>query len=222
MYLKKVFSLVILAAVFFSAQAQYQPNNNSVEEVLENRKEIFFRFHASEFTGKIPELTRKISIDRFDEEDGIVYAYADESGYAFLEENDVEIELLYNPSELISLSGFKGDRGTYDWDEYPTYEGYVDMMNQFETDFPELCRVENFGTTTDGRELLVARITDNPDNEENEPEFFYTSTMHGDETTGYVLMLRLIDYLLTKYGTDDRITNMVDHMEIWINPNANP
>ncbi len=222
MYLKRVFSLVILVAVIFSAQAQYQPNNNSVEEVLENRKEIFFRFHASAFTGKISELTREISIDSFDEEEGFVYAYADEAGYAFLEENDVEIELLYNPSELISLSGFDGDRETYDWDEYPTYEGYVDMMNQFETDFPELCRVENFGTTTDGRELLVARITDNPDSEENEPEFFYTSTMHGDETAGYVLMLRLIDYLLTNYGTDDRITNMVDNMEIWINPNANP
>jgi carboxypeptidase D len=36
--------------------------------------------------------------------------------------------------------------------------------------------------------------------DEYEPEFMYTSTMHGDETVGYVLMLRLIDYLLTNYG----------------------
>lgn len=222
MYLRKVLSLVILMAVVISAQAQYQPNDKSVEEVLENRKEIFFRFHVSEFSGKIRELTRKISIDSFDEEDGTVYAYANESGYAYLKDSNIEIELLYNPSELISVSGFKGDRETYDWNEYPTYEAYVDMMYQFETDFPGLCRVENFGATTDGRELLAAKITDNPDAEEEEPELFYTSTMHGDETTGYVVMLRLIDYLLTNYGLDDRVTSMVDNMEIWINPNANP
>ena len=40
--------------------------------------------------------------------------------------------------------------------------------------------------------------------------------------TGAVLMLRLIDSLLTTYGSDTRITNMVDEMEIWINPLANP
>ncbi|MCK4407849.1 MAG: T9SS type A sorting domain-containing protein, partial [Bacteroidales bacterium] len=48
------------------------------------------------------------------------------------------------------------------------------------------------------------------------------STMHGDETAGYVLMLRLIDYLLSNYGSNDRITDMVDNIEIWINPLANP
>jgi hypothetical protein len=35
-------------------------------------------------------------------------------------------------------------------------------------------------------------------------------------------MLRLIEELLTNYGTDPEITAMVDNMEIWINPNANP
>jgi PKD repeat protein len=46
--------------------------------------------------------------------------------------------------------------------------------------------------------------------------------MHGDEVTGYVLMLRYIDYLLSNYGTNERITHLLDNMEIWINPLANP
>src|SRR5690606_13693325 len=57
---------------------------------------------------------------------------------------------------------------------------------------------------------------------EAEPEFFYTSSMHGDELAGYPLMLRLIDYLLTNYGTNSEVTNIVNSTQIFINPLANP
>ena len=50
----------------------------------------------------------------------------------------------------------------------------------------------------------------------------YTSSMHGGETAGYVLMLRLIDTLLSGYGITPKITNIVKNVEIWINPLANP
>lgn len=46
--------------------------------------------------------------------------------------------------------------------------------------------------------------------------------MHGDEVTGYVLMLHLIDYLLQNYNTNNRIHKIVDSLEIHINPLANP
>ena len=58
--------------------------------------------------------------------------------------------------------------------------------------------------------------------EEAEPQFLYTSSIHGDETTGYVLMLHLIDYLLSGYGTDPTITNLINTTEIFINPLSNP
>ena len=46
--------------------------------------------------------------------------------------------------------------------------------------------------------------------------------MHGDELAGYPTMLRLIDYLLCNYGSDDYVDYLVENMEIWINPLANP
>ena len=96
------------------------------------------------------------------------------------------------------------------------------MMYQFQTDYPELCQVVSIGQSVEGRELLFARISDNVGQDEGEAQFMYTGTIHGDETTGYILLLRLIDYLLTNYGTDPRITNMVNNLDIWINPAANP
>jgi hypothetical protein len=108
------------------------------------------------------------------------------------------------------------------WDFYPTYSAYVTMMQDFHTNYPSLCHLDTIGTTTDGRLLLVLKISDNPDVDEDEPDFLYTSSMHGDEITGYVLMLRMIDYLLTNYGTIPSIGALVNDAEIWINPNANP
>ena len=108
------------------------------------------------------------------------------------------------------------------WDKYPTYDAYLEAMQYFASNYPNLCRLDTIGTTQQGRLLLAVRITDNPDSIEQEPQFFYTSTMHGDELTGYVLMLRLIDTLLSGYGNDTFITKLVDTLDIYINPLANP
>jgi murein tripeptide amidase MpaA len=85
-----------------------------------------------------------------------------------------------------------------------------------------LCRIVDGGLTVQGRKILFAVISDNVNQREAEPQFMYTSTIHGDETTGYVLMLRLIDSLLTTYDSNPRINNIVNNAEIWINPLANP
>ncbi|MBC7125201.1 MAG: carboxypeptidase regulatory-like domain-containing protein, partial [Bacteroidales bacterium] len=92
----------------------------------------------------------------------------------------------------------------------------------FETDYPTLCKLDSIGTTVEGRKLYVIKISDNVANDETEPEVFYTSTMHGDETTGYILMLRLADYLLSNYNSVPLAKELVDNLQIYINPNANP
>ncbi len=108
------------------------------------------------------------------------------------------------------------------WDKYPTFPGYVDIMKQFETDYPDLCKIVEFGKSVEGRELFCARISDNVGIKEAEPAFLYSAAIHGDETAGYMSMLHLIDYLLSNYGTDARVTGLVDSVEIWINPLFNP
>lgn len=222
MQLKPILATLVAVLLIMGSQAQYVSNEKNARDILEERNEIFFRVDLKNLSVEPTTLFQEISVDKVDFEEEVVYAYADKKGYAFLQKNDIAVDLLVNPSELIQPEMFSGSRETYEWDEYPTYDAYVDMMYQFEADHPDLCQVVNFGTTHEGRELLAAKITDNPEQDEQEPEFFYTSTMHGDETTGYVLMLRLIDYLLINYANDDRITDMVNNMEIWINPNANP
>jgi len=181
--------------------------------------EHYFKFQIDD-REELENITRVISIDNVD---GLtVYAYAGDDQLTAFKALGYDFEILPHPGTLIKPRMAATATEATDWDVYPSYDTYVSMMYQFATDYPDLCQVVNVGYSVVGREILFARISDNVAVEEDEPEVMYTSTMHGDETVGYVLMLRLIDSVLTAYGSDPRITDMVDNMEIWINPLANP
>ncbi|MCK4338484.1 MAG: carboxypeptidase regulatory-like domain-containing protein, partial [Candidatus Cloacimonetes bacterium] len=213
----KKFVNIIICIIFFTLISNSLLSSELEKEV--QNIETYFKFTISS-KEEINTLTKIVSIDNVIGTE--VYAYANQYELQKLKELGYDIEILPHPGTLIIPKMAKTKEQIRDWDSYPTYGDYVDMMYQFGVDYPDICMVENIGYSVEGREILFAKISDSVDVEENEPEFMYTATMHGDETAGYILMLRLIDSLLTSYGFDDRITYLVDNTEIWINPLANP
>ena len=111
------------------------------------------------------------------------------------------------------------------WNCYPSYQQYEALMSSFAAEYPAVCRLVDLGPSNNlarPHRLWAAVISDKPDIDEDEPEVLLTSTVHGDETSGFMLMLRLIDHLIRGYGDAPEITTLVDETEIWINPLANP
>ena len=111
------------------------------------------------------------------------------------------------------------------WDKYPTYDEYVSYMEQWEEDYPELAKLYDLGpagVASTNHRIYAMRISANVTQDEKEPSFLYTSSIHGDELTGYVSMLHLIDYLLINYEKDTLVTQLVDSIDIWIAPLCNP
>lgn len=108
-----------------------------------------------------------------------------------------------------------------DLSAYPTYNEYVALMNQFAAAHPSLCSIENAGATFNGHSLLIARVSSATPNAAK-PNVFFAGGIHGDETGGFVLMLKLIDYLLSNYGNIPRVTSIVDNIVLYVNPLANP
>ncbi|MBI5009692.1 MAG: hypothetical protein HZB98_08615, partial [Bacteroidia bacterium] len=122
---------------------------------------------------------------------------------------DYRIIDLYSTKGLVSASDLKQ---AMEWDTYPTYTQYDSIMRSFASRFPSLCRIDTIGKSINNKLVLAVKISDNVSGNEKEPEVFYTSTMHGDETGGFILMLRLIDHLLMNYNTDARAKNLVDNL----------
>jgi len=106
--------------------------------------------------------------------------------------------------------------------QYHTYTTLTADLQQIAIDHPSIVRLVSIGQSTQGRDLWFVKLTDNPDVEENEPGFTYISSMHGDEVVGKELLYNLIDYMTDNYGSDPRVTNLIDTTEIWIMPSMNP
>ncbi len=215
--------LLLITCVILTTSAVSQTKNNNHFIEYNNKGEVYFKLALSE-VDNIQELAGLMSVDGISNDQWIL-GYSNKEQFGELLNSGIKIELLPHPGTLIKDPVMKGSvdiKAIDDWDFYPTYSGYLDMMNQFQANYPTLCEIKNIGQSIEGRDLLVAVISDQAEYEEGEPQFLYTATIHGDETAGYVIMLRFIDYLLSNYGSNDRITHMVDHMEIWINPLANP
>jgi len=203
------FSLLFL----FPIQAQDQSLNQYPSG------ETYFTFLLGS-TAEIHQLTKAISIDRVKGDS--VWAYANELQLIKFMQRGIDFKVLQHPG--INPGAVMRDytQPLTIWNFYPTYSAYETYMAQFATTYPAICTMETITTLPSGRKLLVVKISDNVNSEETEPEFFYTSSMHGDETTGYIMMMHLIDYLLTNYGTNTEVTELVNNLEIWINPLANP
>lgn len=107
-------------------------------------------------------------------------------------------------------------------DGYPSYAELATILADTASAYPDIVRLETIGRSIQGRELWAVRITDAPDTEEDEPEFAYLSTMHGDETVGTVLCLNFLDTLVTGYGQDATITDLINDTVIWLLPLMNP
>ncbi|MEF3694845.1 MAG: M14 family zinc carboxypeptidase [Candidatus Cloacimonadota bacterium] len=181
--------------------------------------QYYFRFELLDKT-ELTDLSSVISIDNI--RGNWVYAYANDTEWEAFGKLGYRTQLLPSPASEYPATIARSQSEMRSWDAYPTYDAYVAMMNAFATSYPGLCQIVNVGTTVNGRQIIFAKISDNVSSHEAEPELMYSGTMHGDELVGYVLLLRLIDSLLSGYGTDPRITNLVNNAELWICPNTNP
>jgi len=194
-----------------------------VNQFFEKHPELILKFQI-QHKSELETLTRLISIDNVRGNEVTAYVVREEFEH-FLTFN-IPYEIVERPvltPEELNMKEFDEIKNSKnDWNYYPAYEAYLALMADFATTYPDLCRVVEFGTSIQNRKLLTCVISHNVHVREAEPQVFWSSSMHGDEVTGYVLMLRYIDYLLSNYGTNERITYLLDNMEIWINPLANP
>ena len=124
------------------------------------------------------------------------------------------------PTKAVQMAASRAEMAA--WDRYPTYNTYLEMMQHWAETYPSLCHVDTIGTSVQGRLILSMCIQVQTDDDIYRPEFFYSSTIHGDEVTGYVMLLRLIDTLLAGYGNNRQYTDLIDRSVICINPLANP
>ena len=235
--MKKITLILLLTVVFTNAFSQRNVNSlENARKYLKEKGEVILKFKATS-KEQFLELNQILSVDHHYVDENLleVQAYANQKQFeTFLtyglpfevtkEDNEIPQEFTsrnYSIEKNGTISTLAGSWDTT-WDSYPKYSEYVAKLQYWVATYPTICSLQNIGATPNGRALYVLKISDNVATDETEPEFLYTSSMHGDEITGYPTMMHFIDYLLTNYGSNTEVNTIINGTELFICPLANP
>ncbi|MFZ5814319.1 MAG: M14 family metallopeptidase [Bacillota bacterium] len=110
-----------------------------------------------------------------------------------------------------------------DFSRYHRYDELVQHMRELVEAYPNLSRMYSIGKSYQGRDLWVVEITNHETGDHNDkPGYYIDGNLHAGEVTGATCALYTIWYLLTRYGTDEEITRLVDTTSFYILPRVSP
>ncbi|HEY7702732.1 MAG TPA: M14 family metallopeptidase [Candidatus Limnocylindrales bacterium] len=115
------------------------------------------------------------------------------------------------------------------WAEFPKgYEGYhsfvelTALTKSVEDAHSDIAQRFSIGKSYRGRDLWAMKISDNVATDEPEPEVLFDGGHHADEHMSVEMVIRIMRWLVDGYGSDTRITNIVNGREIWLVFSVNP
>ncbi|MGY8951496.1 MAG: M14 family zinc carboxypeptidase, partial [Flavobacteriales bacterium] len=173
--IKKILFLLLIPSLVFS---------QNIDALFSEKGEIYFSFQY-DTKNQLNKLSKIISIDHKTNAD-LAFAYANQKEFTEFLKTEIKYKIIKKETVIFT------NNNKNNWNYYPTYQEYIDIMTAFADSFPSICRLHHLGTLNSGREILIVQISNNVGQKENEPSFLYTSSMHGDELAGYILSLRLI------------------------------
>ncbi|MFP5343137.1 MAG: M14 family zinc carboxypeptidase [Candidatus Limnocylindria bacterium] len=105
---------------------------------------------------------------------------------------------------------------------YHTYAEVEAVTAAVAAAHPDIAQRFSIGRSHEGRELWAMKISDDVATDEPEPEVLFDGGHHGDEHMAVEMALAIMRWLVDGYGTDPRITRIVDNREVWIVFSMNP
>ncbi|HUG47478.1 MAG TPA: M14 family zinc carboxypeptidase, partial [Candidatus Limnocylindria bacterium] len=105
---------------------------------------------------------------------------------------------------------------------YHTYAQMEAVLDETVADHPAIARKFSIGRSFEGRHIWALKISDNVHEDEDEPEVVFDGLIHARERATAEMNLFLIRILTDNYGSNQRITDIVDSTEIFIIPMLNP
>ncbi|HWP36907.1 MAG TPA: M14 family metallopeptidase [Gemmatimonadales bacterium] len=109
------------------------------------------------------------------------------------------------------------------FDRYHDYAAQQAIVRRLAQAYPDLLRVGTYGKSYQGRDLVLLSVTNvRTGPMEEKPAFMIVAAFDGGETFTTDLVLFFLNHLLTRYGADPNVTELLDTRGFYILPNANP
>jgi carboxypeptidase T len=105
---------------------------------------------------------------------------------------------------------------------YHNWPELVAEIKQAEADYPAIVDLFSIGKSYQGRDIWMAKVSDNVAEDENEPEVLVDALHHAREHMTTEQALALLHWLTSGYGSDETVTRLVDEREVFIVFALNP
>ena len=109
------------------------------------------------------------------------------------------------------------------FDTYYRYDDLTRLLHDYAARYPELAHLQSIGKSFEGRDIWLITITRFATGSDgSKPALWVDANIHSAELVASAAALRLIDYLLTGYGTDPEVARCLETRTFYICPRANP
>lgn len=104
-----------------------------------------------------------------------------------------------------------------------TFQEAVNQLDSMYARYPNLITPKfQIGTTENGRPIWAVKISDNPNQDEGEPQALFDGLIHAREPISMMTVIYYMYYLCENYGTNPEVTYLVNNREIFFVPVLNP
>ena len=119
---------------------------------------------------------------------------------------------------------------------YRNYDELLEDLQEIESQYPDICKLYDIGNTR-GKEYSMAgnsyyndynheiwamKVSDNVEEEEDEPSVSYMAEHHAREPISLEVNMYVLNHIISNYGSDPTITDEVNNKQIWFMPLVNP
>lgn len=109
------------------------------------------------------------------------------------------------------------------FDHYLTYQQLTELLTDLAAAYPQLVTLHNIGTSHQGRTIWLMEINNPATGPATEkPGYYIDANIHAEEISGTSVVVYTAWTLLSQYGQDPLVTQLVDEQVFYLVPRVNP
>ena len=106
--------------------------------------------------------------------------------------------------------------------QYLSYDEGTKLLKNLSDKFPDILQVKSIGKTHENRDIVLATLSLDIENESTKPALLFTGTIHAREWIGHELCLKFITYILNNFDTNPQIKEYLKRSTLYMVPCLNP
>ena len=106
--------------------------------------------------------------------------------------------------------------------QYMSYDESLEFLYAMEKSYPSLIQIQKIGTTYEGRDIVLTKLSKDVKTADSKPAMLYTGSIHAREWIGQELALKFIEYVAKNQEIDPLLEKALEQSSLYMVACLNP